>query len=380
MKICYVLENGDSINGSEQSLQNVISEMIKKDITIFVVCHKKRKALFEYFEKMGAHTAVIRGANPVQKVGKKSIRSIFKLFFIIFNIPVGILFLKNNQIDIVHANTSFVSPVLLIAAKLLRIPYIYHLREFQDMDHDMEFYFKKFFFQIMKGASYRIAISDEVKKVWEARIGSECEVIYNGIPFSNCYSQRNGIFEEKKLNLIVIGRVVASKGQKVVVEAVKKIVDTGFKDIHLDIVGYRGITDYEKDILKYIEINKLSDYIEIHNFTQELNEYRKKANIGIMCSKAEAFGRVTIEYMAAGLLVIGTNVGGTAEIIENNRTGILFEYGNSDQLVKVLQHVYMNSNEMEEIARVGQSEAIKKFSIEKNVKNIYGLYLKMMQV
>ena len=43
-----------------------------------------------------------------------------------------------------------------------------------------------------------------------------------------------------------------------------------------------------------------------------------------MSSPYEAFGRVTIEYMMAGLPVIGRNGGATPEIIKENETGMLY--------------------------------------------------------
>lgn len=41
----------------------------------------------------------------------------------------------------------------------------------------------------------------------------------------------------------------------------------------------------------------------------------------------ETFGRVTIEAMAYGLAVVGTDAGGTKEIVEHNVTGLLHPMG-----------------------------------------------------
>jgi glycosyltransferase involved in cell wall biosynthesis len=51
-----------------------------------------------------------------------------------------------------------------------------------------------------------------------------------------------------------------------------------------------------------------------------------------MCSDAEAFGRVTVEAMRAGLPVCGTDAGGTPEIIDPGVNGLLSPAGDADAL------------------------------------------------
>ena len=51
-----------------------------------------------------------------------------------------------------------------------------------------------------------------------------------------------------------------------------------------------------------------------------------------MCSQCEAFGRVTVEAMRAGLPVCGTNSGGTPEIIDPGVNGLLSPAGDANAL------------------------------------------------
>lgn len=46
-----------------------------------------------------------------------------------------------------------------------------------------------------------------------------------------------------------------------------------------------------------------------------------------MCSDREAFGLSTVEGMLSGCLIIGTNTGGTTEILEDGTTGLLYAQG-----------------------------------------------------
>jgi glycosyltransferase involved in cell wall biosynthesis len=61
-----------------------------------------------------------------------------------------------------------------------------------------------------------------------------------------------------------------------------------------------------------------------------------------MCSKCEAFGRVTIEAMKIGIPVIGSNTCGTVELIEHERSGLLYEQGNpsglANEVIKLIKY------------------------------------------
>jgi glycosyltransferase involved in cell wall biosynthesis len=54
----------------------------------------------------------------------------------------------------------------------------------------------------------------------------------------------------------------------------------------------------------------------------------------ILPSDSETFGMVTIESMALGVPVLGSRAGGTIELVDNLKNGLLFETKNSDDLAK----------------------------------------------
>jgi len=59
----------------------------------------------------------------------------------------------------------------------------------------------------------------------------------------------------------------------------------------------------------------------------------------LMASYSETFGMVTLESMACGTPVIGSNTGGTKSLLNEGKLGILFEPKNSQDLAEKLNYV-----------------------------------------
>ena len=103
------------------------------------------------------------------------------------------------------------------------------------------------------------------------------------------------------------------KGQMEAVKALNVLACKGIK-LKLLLVGY-GIDDYYNDIKNYVKQHRLEEYVRFIQYTDDLRSLRESADIGLICSVKEAFGRVTVENFFSQILCIGANTGGTAELI-----------------------------------------------------------------
>ena len=64
-----------------------------------------------------------------------------------------------------------------------------------------------------------------------------------------------------------------------------------------------------------------------------LHEY----DCGVMCSRSEGFGRVTAEYMMAGLPVIASDTGANPELVNEGQTGLFYRWGDTSDLAKKIE-------------------------------------------
>ena len=76
---------------------------------------------------------------------------------------------------------------------------------------------------------------------------------------------------------------------------------------------------------------------------QELENLIREANFTIYPSEwYENCPFSVMESQMYGTPVVGSNIGGIPELIQNNKTGILFESGNVDELVKAIRTLWMD--------------------------------------
>lgn len=384
MNVCFVVTSGRSLAGSQQSLLNLIDNLESDNINFYVGCHKDWE-LIDIFRKKGFEVKIVKAIIPSVSLKNPFIFKCFKIFapFIHFynflHVESAVQFLKSKNIDIVHINTTLASDIWAEAAVKCNIPYIYHIREFLTEDHGRDFWDKKYSCKLLGKSYCNIAITNAIRNFWNQKVFNDYRLIYNGLPKDEYYIENNHIFNKRTVTCIIVGRIKATKGQMDAVKAIEYLLTHGIRNVYLKIVGYRGRDDYEKELKKYIDNKGLNKNIFLVDYSYNLTQYRASCDIGLTGSKAEAFGRVTIENMLAGLLAIGTNSGGTPELIEHGKTGLLYEYGNYIQLAKLIQFAIDNRDTMKQIALEGQKNALQNFSIEKTAQNVKKVYEEIMQ-
>ena len=97
-----------------------------------------------------------------------------------------------------------------------------------------------------------------------------------------------------------------------------------------------------------------------------------------MCSRQEGFGRVTVEYMMAGLPVIASDIAANKELI-NSETGLLYHVGDIHSLKEKIVYLVNHRDLIEKMGRKAREYAQTSFSTEINTELVYNEYLKIIR-
>lgn len=141
----------------------------------------------------------------------------------------------------------------------------------------------------------------------------------------------------------LIGRIDMQKGQLLVVEAMNHCVNKEFKVVFLGEPTLGEGDDYQNELLSKIEKYSLSGRITFKPFREDTAIFYGAINVLIMATKAETFGMVTIESLATGTPVLGSDKGGTVEILQDSKCGTLFESMNEKDLAQKIDAIINNT-------------------------------------
>lgn len=271
---------------------------------------------------------------------------------------------------LVHTN-SVISWFGVMLANRICVPHIQHIREFGKEDFDMEFNFgNKITALIFNKSSKIVCISDAVYNTYCDIFDPEKMVrIYNGIGTLSCVQPERKSKEKNKIKIILVGRLSKEKGQREAITACEKLLEKDINNFELHLYG-NGVD--EGALREYVKTNHLENYVYFEGYKSYINY--SDYDIALMTSKAEAFGRVTVEYMLNSLPVVGFASGGTTEIVLDKETGLLSELGDIEQLSKNVQILLLNEKYRTELGEKGRKRANELFTEEAYGQNIIALY------
>lgn len=242
---------------------------------------------------------------------------------------------KEFQPDIIHTNSG-VADIGFKVASELGLPHVTHYREFGWQDCNAIMWHEKRMQRYPK--QYGIAIGKEILAFHSKHTDSNT-LIYNGIIHRN--SQR---FSEHKASwFLYVGGLFKEKGIEDLLYAYSALPEATRKSHHLKIAGSTDVPGYFEHLKKMSSTLGIKESVEWLGERHDVLDLMYEARALIIPSHHEAFGRIMVEAINNGCLVIGRNTDGIKEQFDNgvDLTGqeIGFRYNSVDQLTDLLKKV-----------------------------------------
>ncbi|MBP5247490.1 MAG: glycosyltransferase family 4 protein [Fibrobacter sp.] len=274
-----------------------------------------------------------------------------------------------SEISLIVSNSSVIDFGAYLHRKL-QIPHVWYLREFGDLDFNVLPYVKDFPRYIESNSDGIVAVSKAVARHWQHRgIRKDIAVIYNGVSSNDVpLKEKNGL-----VKICMCGRLCPTKGQFLAVEAMAKLPNSVLKNIRLD---FYGVGESEAKLKNLVKEYKLEKYIAFKGFSSSLDKELMDYDVGLTLSKAEAFGRTTVEYMNHALFVIGSHSGGTPELLQDGAFGNLVAPNSPEAVASAIEEYYKNQIECKKKAVCAQIYAKETFSVKTNAEKAFRFYEK----
>ena len=356
-----------------------------------------------YLPENGCESFIVTSGGELTKfVDKKKVKLI-KLpvhsknpLLILINTILLIGIILFFKISIVHARSRAPAWSCLFATKLTN-------RKFVTTFHGTYNFsgkFKKFYNSVMVRSDLVIAgsnfIFSHIKENYSEYLSSQKKflVIFRGINVDYFDSstklendeknllQKWNIHDEKKI-ILMPGRLTSWKGQELFIEAINLVkIELGYEAFHAVILGNdQGRDLYKKKLIRLTEQYHLTNQIKFIDHCNDMALAYKVSDIIVSASiEPEAFGRIAVEAQSMQKLIIASNIGGSNETINDEKTGFLFKSGNAESLSKkIIRGLSMDETAINQIGKEGRNNIIKKFNVEKMCFSTYSEYKRLLK-
>jgi glycosyltransferase involved in cell wall biosynthesis len=214
------------------------------------------------------------------------------------------------------------------------------------------------------------AIVEEIEKDYEIRFDRRrLSVVPHGIEdWTGSHEPSSPGTEDRDLRICFVGRLEPRKGADVFLSIAPHLIET-YPNILIDIVGNDQIpcsagktyrSAFEDRFPEYASHQRLTFHGEVSE--ERLRDIYHSANVIVAPSRFESFGLVHLEAMMYGKPVIGCNIGGMREVIENEITGLLVAPGDADALLTSIERLLDDEQLRERLGRNARASYLSKFT------------------
>jgi len=285
--------------------------------------------------------------------------------------------IDENDIDIIHMHWTKDLPIAVIAKVLSKKkPKLVQTRN-MTMTRFKDDFYHRFLYKHMEmilPVSHQVA--DQINRFIPESIRPKVEVLYMGSDKPeilrndemNAYKEEIGIAEGEFI-IGMVGRIEETKGQYLLIEAAE-VLKRSNVPVKIIFVGHAMQESYQSRLEEMVQAKGLENEISFLGFTKNPHRFMQACDVMVLATKCETFGLVVIEAMQVDTVMVATNQCGPLEIIEDGKSGLLFERGDSADLADKIGYLYEHPIQRQAMATEAKKRAEELFSNEKQFKKL----------
>lgn len=236
---------------------------------------------------------------------------------------------------------------------------------------------------LIKSATVFIAISSEIKDNLTKRISSESQIVTipNGVdtekfkPVSESSQtklRQELSIPEDEVVVLFVGAINKRKGVHDLLEAAAKVNASSKSRLilcgpQLEDIGFERLQS---------EINSADNKVTIdyRGSVDNVEDYMRCADVFVLPSYSEGLPNVVLEAGSTGLPLIGTDIGGTRDIISHEDNGFIVQLGNADDLSERLKQLVDDQPMRKRMAVNSRKTIVTRFSLKDVSEKYKALY------
>jgi len=333
--------------------------------------------LSKYLVRLGHKSVVVSAGGSLVKeleasgakhytlaVNKKSIISIFKL------IPELTQIINKEEIDIVHARSRVPAWIAYFACRRTKAVFVTTCHGY---------YQKHLFSSVMGWAKRVIVLSNVIARhmIEDFSVPHErIRLVPRSVDLERFKYLDPQAKRKEDFNVGIIGRITPLKGHLHFIKAMARISRL-VPRLKIWIVGDAPASKetYKEEVQVLVRRLGLWHCTEFLGTQRDIPGILAHLDLVVLATTThEAFGRVVVEAMAAGVPVVATKVGGVVDIIEDGKNGILVPPADSKSMADAVMRIFNDPQSAKAMAEDAYAKVKERYNVELMVKSTLDVY------
>jgi len=282
-------------------------------------------------------------------------------------------FIRQNEIDIIHAHGSSFFIAFLVKVKNPRVKIVWH----NHLGNSKKLPFKNRF--LLKLASFWfnavITVNKDITKWVENSL--YCKKVYympNFVILQNGDPKDETVLKgEEGKRIICLSNLRHPKGHDILLKAFLE-VSKSYPDWSLHLVGRDQQDLYSETLKNFISQNKLEKRVFLYGERADISHILKQSTIGVISSVSEGLPLALLEYGISRLPAVSTNVGDCDQVIIEEKTGLLVPPGEPVALAVAMEKLIKNIQYRNELAINLEKHINENFNIKTYMARLHSVY------
>lgn len=300
-------------------------------------------------------------------------------------------FLRANRFDVVHTHISKTGILGRTAAKLAKVPVIVHTPH-GHVFHSYYGFLKTSLFKMLEktAAVYTdkiIALTEQERdEHLELGIGApeKFEVIQSGIDFehfekmehepAHTVTREQWGLKHEHLVIGTVARLVPVKGHEFLIQAIPDII----KNFPQARFLFVGDGERKKELLALAKKLGVESYVIMTGFQPFVPPFYALMDLFVLPSLNEGMGRVILEAMSCGVVVVATSVGGILNLIRHEENGMLVPARDPSAIAGAVCGLLADRKKTQRLSENAKKQ-LTDFSADNMVRKIESLYERLLK-
>jgi glycosyltransferase involved in cell wall biosynthesis len=291
-------------------------------------------------------------------------------------------YVRRQRIDVIHTSDRPRDALAcVVVARVTRIPCVVHVHTAWGQ------WMGRLVRWTLQRADVLLAVSEFVGQslVAGGHRPDRVHVVHNAIDL-DCWkpgverdSARDALgLRPNQLAVLTVCRLAPEKGLVELIEAVDRVRGV-HPEVRLLIAGLDLSADqrFSSELADQVRRGGLGDHVHFLGWRDDIARLMAAADVYAMPSTREPFGLVFAEAMAMKLPVLGLEDGGTSEVVEQGRSGLLSAYGDIDALATNLGLLLGNPGLRAQFGDYGRRRVEAMFTAERMARDVANVYARI---